>query len=99
MININGKVFYGNNVSISRNKIIIDGVEVTDEDVVNSKTVNITVEGNVNSIEADYVSKIEVKGTVGNVKTTSGDIHCLNVEGDIKTTSGDVYFYFGKRKI
>lgn len=90
MININGKIFYGNNISMSRNKITIDGVEVTDEDAVNSKTVNITIEGNIESIEADYVTKIEVKGTAGSIQTTSGDIHCGNVAGDVKSTSGDV---------
>ncbi len=90
MININGKVFYGNNISISKNKIIVDGVEVTDKDIVNTKTVNITVEGNVNSIEADYVTKLDIKRNVNNVNTVSGDVYCENVTGDIKTTSGDV---------
>lgn len=90
MININGKIFYGNNISMSGNKITIDGVVVTDEDIVNNKTVNITVEGNIESIEADYVTKIDIKGTTGSVKTTSGDVHCGNVAGDVKSTSGDV---------
>lgn len=90
MIKINGKIFYGNSISISRNKVIVDGVEVTDEDVVNSKTVNITVEGNLQSIEADYVNQVEVKGTVGSIETTSGDVHCKDVSGDVNTTSGDV---------
>lgn len=99
---INNSSFTGRNVTIINNKIIIDGKDVTPD----SKEINISITGNVDNLEVDYASKIEVqgnvdslrsgsgnvicKGVIGNVQTGSGDVDCENVQGNIQTGSGGV---------
>lgn len=84
---INNKNVVGKSISIINGKVIIDGKEVeTDE-----KIINITVEGDVDSISADVCHYVSVNGAVGSVQTVSGDVNCMaEVNGDIQTTSGDV---------
>jgi len=86
MININGTYISGNNITITKNRVIIDGVDVTPD----SKVITITVDGNIDEINADYCQKILVNGNVRSITATSGDIECKEVSGDIKTTSGDI---------
>ena len=83
---INGKSYIGGSVSVSKNKITIDGTDVTPD----TKVVNITVNGDVDKVSADYCEKIIVNGNVNSVTTTSGDIECKDVSGHIKVTSGDI---------
>lgn len=83
---INGKSYIGSTVKVSGNKITINGTDVTPD----TKIVNITIEGDVDEVSADYCEKIVVNGNVKTLQTTSGDIECKDVQGDIKTTSGDV---------
>lgn len=85
-IKINGNIISGNNIVISKGKIMIDGVDVTPE----GKEINIIIDGNIEKLEADACDKIEVKGTVNNLKTMSGDVQCGNVNGSVSTMSGDV---------
>ena len=86
-IRINGMTFSGSNVSISGNRVSIDGVDQTPD----SKNITITVTGDLESIKADAVEKITINGMVkGNVKTMSGDVECDNIGGDVETMSGDV---------
>lgn len=104
MININGKVYSGNNVSVVNNKVIIDGKRVDDE---NSKEIKISVEGNIQSLDVEYcdeikitgecesvVSKngnIQVKGNVkGDVTSKNGNIICRDVEGSVETKNGNI---------
>jgi len=85
--NINGMNFNGNTITISNNKVIVNGQDVTPD----AKEINITVEGNIEKIEAEYCNKINVTGEVGNIKTMSGDIEINgNVKGSIQTMSGSV---------
>lgn len=87
IITVNSKTYVGkNNIKITKNKIIIDGEDVTPE----SKEIIIRVEGDLDSIHADNADTIEVLGNVGSITTASGDISC-EVVGDIKTMSGDVH--------
>jgi len=103
-IHINGKMYSGNSVSVSRNKIVIDGKEVPDDE---NKVINIHVEGSIDTLKVDSCNKIKaeenvgelstvsgdvkVKGDVyGDVRTVSGDVDCGEVTGNIKTVSGDV---------
>lgn len=103
MININGRSFFGKNISINNNKIIIDGKDVTPD----SKEISITVEGNIEKLSVDVCNELTVTGDVGkintmsgdvdisgnvtgNIETMSGDVHCGNVGGNIKTMSGNV---------
>lgn len=104
-ININGKSFTGNNVSIINGKVFVDGVEQTGEfaqeqtinvtvnaDINNLKTVsgNVTVTGNVTT--ANTVSgDLTVTGSVhGDVHSVSGDVSCGAISGNVKTVSGDI---------
>lgn len=87
MININGKQYSGNSITVNNGKIIIDGKDMTPD----SKEINIQVSGNVEKISADYVSKLSVTGNVGAIQTQSGDVDVSgDVAGSINTMSGDV---------
>lgn len=85
---INGKTYVGNDITIVNNKVIIDGVDVTPD----SKQITINVEGNVESIKADVVTKITVAGNVGgDLNCGTGDVQVNNgVNGYVKTGVGDV---------
>lgn len=83
---INGNVYEGNSVVIKNGKIIVDGKNVTPD----SKEINIVVNGNIETLDVDACSKIDVTGDIGKIKTMSGDVKCNNVKGDISTMSGDV---------
>ena len=86
-ITINGVTYEGNNISVKKNRVIIDGKELD----VDEKNINITVIGNIKSINADAVETISIGGDADTVKTMSGDVRIEgNVTGDVKTMSGDV---------
>jgi len=87
-IRINNKVYEGNNVAISNNKVYIDGK--LQEQSSDERNISIVVEGNLAELKADVCDKIEIKGSVGSVRTTSGDVDCGNVSGGVQTMSGDV---------
>lgn len=88
-ITINGNTYYGNNVSIINGKVIVDGQNYTPEK--EEKVINITVDGNLEKLDVDYCSKIQINGNTNDVKTTSGDITIEGlVNGDVSTTSGDI---------
>lgn len=87
-ININGKSYVGRSVVVTNNRVIINGVDVTaDHD---SKTINISIEGDVDELNVDNCDKITVKGNVKNLQSSSGDIECNDVTGSIQTSSGDI---------
>ena len=105
MININGKKYQGNNLTIINGKIFIDGVEQTAE--TEGKEINITVHGNIETLKVDSANKVTVIGQVdtlstvsgdidtagdifGSVSTVSGDIECGNIGGSVSTISGDI---------
>lgn len=80
----NGKTYVGNSISIVNNVVYVDGKKVEGDD---SKEINITVEGNIESLSVEaMVNTMEVKGDVTNLKTVSGYINCRNVKGDIQET-------------
>jgi hypothetical protein len=83
---INNSNYVGKSVTISGNKVIIDGKDVTPD----SKDIKIVVNGDIESLNADYIDSIEVHGNVGSIKSGSGDISCKDIGGDVKTGSGDV---------
>jgi len=76
----------GRNLIINSNKVNIDGQDVTPD----VKEITITVSGDITTLNVDYAKEIQVQGSVGHVKTTSGDVWCGNVTGDVKSTSGDI---------
>ena len=89
MIKINGKTYFGNNIQISNNRVIIDGKDVSD-DHKDSKEITIQIEGNVETLDVDRAKSIIVNGNVNSLKSVSGDVECKDVTGDIKTVSGNV---------
>ena len=88
MININGKVYYGNNVTINNNKVYIDGkLQDTGED----KQINIVVEGDVTELKVDACNEVKILGNSGSISTVSGDVNIKGgVSGNVTTVSGDV---------
>ncbi len=88
-ITINDVIIDGinNNVIISDNKVIINGLDVTPD----SKIINISIEGDINTLSVDSCRKIDVIGNIGSIKTTSGDVSIEGyINGSIQTMSGDV---------
>jgi len=89
-ISVNGVTISGSgrSVVIRDGKVIVDGKDATPAD---AKEINITVNGNVDKVEADACQTISVTGEVGNVKTLSGDVTVTgDVKGSVQTMSGDV---------
>jgi len=86
VIVINGVSYTGNSVSISNNKIVINGKEVKDD----SKVINITIDGNVDSLNVDNCVKVVVNGFVNDLNTMSGDVECGNVNKNVRSSSGDI---------
>ena len=87
MVTINGISYSGNNVFVSGNKIIIDGKDVTPD----AKTITIQVDGNIDNLSVDVCNSISITGSVGKIKTQSGDVNIGgDVQGNVETLSGDV---------
>lgn len=95
VIVINGKRHtYTGSLSIVNNEFFVNGKKVTDWNDIeeNQKHIDIKVEGNVEKIDIDCCDTLSVKGNVGKVRTTSGDIEISgDVDGDVQTVSGSVY--------
>lgn len=87
VVQINGNIVKGNNIRILDGNITIDGQEYAKGE----KSINITIEGNVGTIEAEVCDTIRVNGDVDSITTTTGDVEVTgNVKGDIDTSSGDI---------
>jgi hypothetical protein len=86
-ITINGNTYSGNNIVVTKGKVIINGKDVTPD----SKEININVEGNIEELKVDTCDSIIINGDVSNITTQSGDVEISgNVTGSIQTMSGDV---------
>jgi formylmethanofuran dehydrogenase subunit C len=86
-ISINGKSYHGNSLSMKNGTVIIDGKKVDSDD----KNINIVIEKSILTLTVDYCESIEVRGDVGKLSTTSGDVEVMgDVHGNISTTSGDI---------
>lgn len=86
-ININGKMYVGKKVTFINNKVYIDGVDTTPD----AKQITISIEGTVENLQMEYCNKIDIKGDVGEVLSTSGDIYVTgNIGKNVRTVSGDV---------
>ena len=80
-------IFHGEKVSIAGGKVVIDGTEVASE----ASKLQIHIEGNVNQLQVDNANLVSVSGSVGEVRTYSGDVSCGAVCGSVQTESGDVH--------
>jgi len=91
-MNINGTSysFSGRNVSIQGNRVIVNGVDVTNLADIDAKEITIIIESPIDSIDVDHCHRIDVK-SCHKVKTMSGDVNCSgDIRGSVKTMSGDV---------
>jgi hypothetical protein len=87
IVTINGQTYIGNSVTINNGKVTVNGNDVTPD----SKTITISINGNINDLKVDRCVSIDVEGDVGNLKTTSGNVNVTgNVTDSIKLTSGDI---------
>ena len=91
---INGKVIRnitGSVITFTGGKMIVDGKPIEDWNDSDEKVINITIEGDVDVLEASCCTTITVKGNANKVKTGSGDV-CVEglVKGSVQTGSGDV---------
>lgn len=88
MITINGQTFYGDNVTIKNGKVIVDGKDYTPAD---SKTISISIQGDLKDLNVDACNKVDIKGNVVNAKTVSGDLEISgDIAGNASTVSGDI---------
>lgn len=87
------------NMTVRGNEITIDGKPMNewlrDNEKLNIENevivVNITINGNVEKLKADYCETIEIHGDTGNVETRSGSVTVNgNIKGDVDTMSGSV---------
>lgn len=88
-VSINGRTYQGRNVSMVNGRIIIDGKDVT-EDAKDDREINVSIEGNVNSLSVGHCVNLKINGECGSVSTTSGDVKCGTIKGSVRTVSGDV---------
>lgn len=87
MIEINGKQFVGDNVTIRNGQVIIGKEKIA----LQEKIVNvITINGNLKSLDVDHATTIDIKGSVTNIRNGSGDLTCGDVLNSLQSGSGDV---------
>jgi hypothetical protein len=88
IITINGITFAAKrSLEVLRGRVIVDGKDATPE----AKEIHIEVQGNLERLQVDACETVQVHGTVGSVKTMSGDVRCADVGGSVQTMSGDVH--------
>ena len=76
-ISINGvTILGGNSISVSSNRVIVDGKDITPD----SKVINIEVNGNIPKIDCDVCNSFKMTGDVGNLSVGTGDV---DIEGDV----------------
>lgn len=87
------------NMTVRGNEITIDGKPMNewlrDNEKLNIENevivVNITINGNVEKLKADYCETIEIHGDAGDVDTVSGKVSVIgSIRGDVETVSGSV---------
>lgn len=91
-ININGSSysFSGRNISIQNNKVIVNGVDITNLADIDAKEITIIIESPIDSIDVEHCHKIEVK-SCNTIKTMSGSVRCAgDIKGSVNTMSGSV---------
>ena len=86
-ISVNNITYKGSSISISNNKIVINGIDVTP----NSREITIQIDGDVETVNIDYVNKISVNGNVGKIKCTNGDVDITGtVKNSVESINGNI---------
>ncbi|WP_439894961.1 hypothetical protein ACTACV_27545 [Pseudomonas syringae] len=70
-ITINGNTYTGRTITVTRDRVEIDGIECSDNLV---GPISVVVNGNAESVETTS-GNVDITGSVGRVKTMSGDVH------------------------
>lgn len=79
MIQINGKTYQGRSVSIVNNRVVIDGIDVTDKDM--PKTIlDIHVTGDLVSLET--TASVSCENVQGDV-IAKGSVNCDDIKGSV----------------
>ncbi len=86
-VSVNGQTYQGDCVAIVNGQVFVDGREVTPE---GRQRIEVVVHGDLVQLDVDACHSIRVAGSVGNLRTTSGDVQCGDVTGSVTTVSGDV---------
>jgi hypothetical protein len=85
---INGIPKKGNSLKIVNNKVLLDGVDITPK---HDKAINIEINGNVNEVNVGACNIINVKGDIGYLEATTGDVIISGDVGEqVSTTTGSV---------
>ena len=89
-VTINGRTIVSSgSITISNGQIIIDGQSV--DGLENEKTININIEGPVESLIIDNATKISVVGNVHELTSKNGNIEVTgNVTGNVENKNGNV---------
>lgn len=85
-ITVNGKSVSGTSIRVNNGKIFVDGQEMTPH----SKVITIQVQGDINLIDVSACDSIHVSGTVGTIRTMSGNVRCGGVTNSVETMSGNI---------
>lgn len=89
MIEVNGKRYVGNNLTVINDVVYIDGKRVDENG--NTKTINITIDADVETVNVDNCYKLDVTGQCGSVSSKNGDIKINgDVSGDVTNKNGDI---------
>ena len=80
---INGRTFTGSNIYMNNGRILVDGLDVTDETGVDMKSIlEIKVTGDVENVTSD--KSINVVGNVKGDIDAEGSVNCNAVGGSIR---------------
>lgn len=80
------------NMTINNGKITIDGMSIEEWNNRNEiLVVNITINGDVESIEADSCDTISIKGNANNVISKNGNVSVSgNIKGNAESKNGNI---------
>jgi len=94
---VNGKKYTlpNGSVSVINNKVYWNGKLVEDCDLLKEKTINITIEGNVEGdVKCDTIKSINIKGSCKNIETHNGTVKIGgDIIGNVSTHNGSVNCY------
>lgn len=80
------------NMTINNGKIIVDGMPIEKWNNRNEiLVVNITINGDIESLEADSCDTISINGNANNVISKNGDVSVSgNIEGNAESKNGNI---------
>lgn len=91
-MNINGVTVIGRTMTInSDGAVIVDGKRIEGVELGNPPTINITVDGPVDSINCSQAKQVTVNGDCKDLKVSQGDVRITrDILGDAKVSQGTI---------